>query len=147
MGIVARAAGAGAVVASFALGANSLSDAPPAFQTASLSRPVPADLCTDNPADPSCPPTNPIDPRCQLPQWRLAPVCDNNSTPAPPVRNLCTVNPADPSCPPTGPNDVKCAGAWHGTAAGAGGPFDRTNTINCNPALPGCPGTIPASPL
>ena len=63
IGIVARGAGVGAVVVGFALGAGSLPDASLPFQTVSIDRaPVPTDLCTDNPADPSCPPTNPGDP-------------------------------------------------------------------------------------
>ena len=146
IGIVTRAAGAGAVVVGFALGANSLHDASLTFQTVSIDKaPVPTDLCTDNPADPSCPPLNPNDPKCLTAQWRHAALCDDNSTPAPAVTNRCTDNPADPSCPPLGPNDAKCAGGWRNTAACVGGPFDPNNSINCTPGFAGCPGNVPSN--
>lgn len=75
LGIVARAAAAGAVVVGFALGANSLHDASLTFQTVSIDKaPVPTDLCTDNPADPSCPPLGPNDAKC-ADGWRFTAAC------------------------------------------------------------------------
>ena len=60
IGIVARAAGAGAVLIGFAIGSNSVHDGSLTLAAVSASRgPVVTDKCTDNPADPTCPPPTP----------------------------------------------------------------------------------------
>jgi hypothetical protein len=109
MGVVARAAGAGAVVVGFALGANSVHDASLTFRTVSASRaPQLADSCVDNPADPSCPPTGPNDVKCAG-AWRYTAACvggpfdPNNSincTPGfPGCPGFITNNPPPPTLP------------------------------------------------
>ena len=75
IGIVARAAGAGAVLIGFAIGANSVHDGSLTLATASASRgPAVTDKCTDNPADPSCPPMGPNDVKCAG-AWRYTAAC------------------------------------------------------------------------
>ena len=62
IGIVARAAGVGAVLIGLAIGANSVHDGSLTLATVSTSRgPAVTDKCTDNRADPSCPPVGPSD--------------------------------------------------------------------------------------
>jgi hypothetical protein len=102
MGLVARAAGAGAVMVGFALGANSVHDASLTFQTVSASRaPLPANLCTDDPADPSCPPTGPNDVKCGG-AWRYTAACVGG--PFDPNNSInCT--PGFPGCPGVIPNN------------------------------------------
>jgi hypothetical protein len=102
IGIVARAAGAGAVVVGFALGANSLHDPSLTFQTVSTSRaPLPANSCVDDPADPSCPPTQPNDVKCAG-TWRYTAACAGG--PFDPNNSLnCT--PGFPGCPGFIPNN------------------------------------------
>jgi hypothetical protein len=75
IGIVARAAGAGAVLIGFAIGANSVHDGSLTLATASASRgPAVTDKCTDNPADQSCPPMGPSDAKCAG-AWRYTAAC------------------------------------------------------------------------
>jgi hypothetical protein len=76
LGIVARAAGAGAVLIGFAIGANGVHDASLTLATVSAGRgPAVTDKCTDNPADPTCPPMGPGDVKCASAAWRYTASC------------------------------------------------------------------------
>jgi hypothetical protein len=115
MGVVARAAGAGAVVIGFALGASSAHDASLTLQTVAVSRAtLPANLCPDDPTDPSCPPTGPNDVKCAG-AWRYTAACvggpfdPNNSincTPGfPGCPGIVPTNPPPPPLPPSKDHD------------------------------------------
>jgi hypothetical protein len=96
IGIVARAAGAGAVLIGFAIGANSVHDGSLTLATASASRgPAVTDKCTDNPADPSCPPMGPNDAKCAG-AWRFTAACVGG--PFDP-NNISNCSPITPGCP------------------------------------------------
>jgi hypothetical protein len=76
IGIVGRAAGAGAVLIGFTIGANSVHDASLTLATVSASRgPAVTDKCTDNPADATCPPMGPSDAKCASAAWRYTAAC------------------------------------------------------------------------
>jgi hypothetical protein len=83
----------------FAIGVNSVHDGSLTLATVSASRgPAVTDKCTDNPADPSCPPMGPNDAKCAG-AWRYTAACVggpfdpnniSNCTPiTPAVRGLC----------------------------------------------------------
>jgi hypothetical protein len=96
IGIVARAAGAGAVLIGFAIGANSVHDGSLTLAAASASRgPAVTDKCTDNPADPSCPPMGPNDAKCAG-AWRYTAACVGG--PFDP-NNISNCSPITPGCP------------------------------------------------
>jgi hypothetical protein len=96
IGIVARAAGAGAVLIGFAIGANSVHDGSLTLATASASRgPAVTDKCTDNPADPSCPPMGPNDAK-YAGAWRYTAACVGG--PFDP-NNISNCSPITPGCP------------------------------------------------
>jgi hypothetical protein len=101
IGIVARAAGAGAVLIGFAIGANSVHDGSLSLATVSASRgPAVIDKCTDNPADPSCPPMGPNDAKCAG-AWRYTAACVGG--PFDP-NNISNCSPITPGCPGFVPN-------------------------------------------
>jgi hypothetical protein len=76
IGVVARAAGAGAVLIGFAIGANGVYDGSLTLATVSASRgPAVTDKCTDNPGDPTCPPAGPGDVKCASAAWRYTAAC------------------------------------------------------------------------
>jgi hypothetical protein len=96
IGIVVRAAGAGAVLIGFAIGANSAHDGSLTLATLSASHgPAVADKCTDNPADPSCPPLGPNDAKCAG-AWRYTAACVGG--PFDP-NNISNCSPITPGCP------------------------------------------------
>jgi hypothetical protein len=76
IGTVANAASVGAVVAGFAIGISTLHYAAPRLETAPIDRDgFATDLCTDNPADPTCPPVGPADARCTSAAWKYTARC------------------------------------------------------------------------
>jgi hypothetical protein len=112
IGILVRAAGAGAVLIGFAIGANSEHDGSLTLATLSASRgPAVTDKCSDNPADPSCPPMGPNDAKCAG-AWRYTAACvggpfdPNNISNCPPITPGCpgfvpyTPPPTPPSIEP-----------------------------------------------
>jgi hypothetical protein len=102
LAIVARAAGAGAVLIGFAIGANSVHDASLTLAAVSASRgPAVTDKCTDNPADPTCPPMGPSDAKCASAAWRYTAACVGG--PFDP-NNIAHCPPINPGCPGYVPN-------------------------------------------
>jgi hypothetical protein len=96
IGIVARAAGVGAVLIGFAIGANSVDDSSVTLAALSAGRgPAVTDKCTDNPADPSCPPMGPTDAKCAG-GWRYTAACVGG--PFDP-NNIANCSPITPGCP------------------------------------------------
>ena len=76
IGAIAKAAGAGAVVVGFTIGVNTLHDASPMLDAASISPDrFTADRCTNDPADPTCPPRSPNDVKCTTATWHGSALC------------------------------------------------------------------------
>jgi hypothetical protein len=96
IGIAVRAAAAGAVLIGFAIWANSVHDGSLTLATLSAGRgPAVTDKCTDNPADPSCPPLGPNDAKCAG-AWRYTAACVGG--PFDP-NNISNCSPITPGCP------------------------------------------------
>jgi hypothetical protein len=74
--VVAKTASAGAVVAGIAVGISTLHYPAPSLNAASISLDrFATDLCTDNPADPTCPPQGPTDVKCATAAWQATAMC------------------------------------------------------------------------
>jgi hypothetical protein len=76
IGMIAKAASMGAVAAGFAIGFTTLHYPAPSLNAASISLDrFATDLCTDNPADPTCPPQGPADVKCATAAWQATAMC------------------------------------------------------------------------
>jgi hypothetical protein len=76
IGVVAKVTSMGAVATGFAIGMSTLHYAAPSLDAASISHDrFATDLCTDNPADPTCPPQGPTDVKCATAAWQATAVC------------------------------------------------------------------------
>jgi hypothetical protein len=92
IGTIAQAAGTAAVLAGFVIGVNGLHYGSPVLDAASIRADrFATDRCTDNPAEPTCPPLTPNDVKCTTATWRGS--------------AQCAGGPFDPhspiNCPPT----------------------------------------------
>jgi hypothetical protein len=93
MGITAMAA---AVAAGLAIDASTSHHAGPILDATSISRDrVATDECTDNPADPVCPPLGPTDVKCATAPWRGTAFCAGG-----PFAPLVVTPPPRAACPP-----------------------------------------------
>lgn len=76
IGVVAKVTSMGAVATGFAIGMSTLHYAAPSLDAASISHDrFATDLCTDNPADPTCPPQGPTDVKCATAAWQATAFC------------------------------------------------------------------------
>jgi hypothetical protein len=97
IGVVARVTSMGAAATGFAIGMRTLHYAAPSLDAASISHDrFATDLCTDNPADPTCPPQGPADVKCATATWLATAFCAGG----PFAPNIVTPPPLLPGCSP-----------------------------------------------
>lgn len=97
IGMVANAASMSAVVAGFIIGSSTFHSAAPSWAAVSISHDrFSTDRCTDNPADPTCPPAGPADAKCAMAGWQYTAWCVGG----PFAPSIVTPPPLQPACSP-----------------------------------------------
>jgi hypothetical protein len=98
IGMVANAVSMGAVVAGFAISGVTLHYSGPSLASVSISQDrFATDRCTDDPADPTCPPVGPADVKCASAAWQGTAWCVGG----PFAPSIVTPPPLQPVCSPT----------------------------------------------